>query len=178
MLRSNSSKLFIALAMIGMLGLHAQVFSQGNCYWDNWEEGAGASWWNNNVPAQYALSAEQISEINDIRHSYNEKVLPLQMELRSLKSETSGNRYRYSSDIDKTKEYRKKIRDLEAKIEDDQLNVQADINQLLSKEQQLYFNDGGYGWWNENDKCWHENRHSLTGLNTYGLSDYMDRCCR
>ena len=146
MLQSKSSKLLIAVAMFGMLAFATQGFSQGYCYWDNWKMGAGSGWWNNDVPAQYALSAEQITKINDIRASHSEKILPIQNELRSLRIESHGYGSRYNADVDKIKDYRNKARNLEGKIEDYRLDMRKDIDKLLTKEQRLYFNDGGYGW--------------------------------
>ena len=169
MLQTKSLKLFIAVAVIGMLIVATEGFSQGYCNWDNWEQGAGTGWWNNNVPAQYTMSAEQISKINDIRVEYNEKILPLQNELRALRIEARGYSSRYNADTDKVKDDRQKIRNLEGEIEDYRLDMRNDISNQLTKEQQPYFNDGGYGWWDMDDNWWHESGNMM---------DSMDRCCR
>jgi len=145
MLQSKSSNMLIAVVVIGIMALSAKAFSQGYCYWDNWQTSAGASWWNNYIPAQYALSADQITEINKTRAKYNEKILPLQNKLRSLRIEFRGYDTRHDADISKIKSSRKQIRDLEDKISDLRLDTRAKINNLLTKEQKLYFNDGGSG---------------------------------
>jgi Spy/CpxP family protein refolding chaperone len=172
MLQHKSSKLLIAVAVIGMLTFATQGFSQGHCYWDNWDRGAGAGWWNNNVPTQYALSAEQITKINDIRTQYLEDILPLQNQVRSLRIESRGYSSRYDAEVDKIREYRNKMRDLEGKIENYRLDMREDINKVLTKEQRLYFNDGGYGWWDMNKNWWHEGSHGMRGM-----MNRVDRCC-
>ena len=148
---TNKLKMVFALAIISMVALSAQAFSQDYCYYDNWTRGAGAQWWNNNVPAQYALSAEQITKINDIRSKTSEKILPQQNELRALRIEFRGYDSNPNADIEQIKSYRNKIRNLEDKISDLQLDARGKINKVLTKEQRLYFNDGGYGWWDMND---------------------------
>jgi len=161
-------KMLVAFAVIGLVALSTQAFSQGYCYWDNWQTSAGASWWNNNILAQYALSAEQITEINKTRAKYNEKILPLQNELRSLQIEFRGYDTRYDADINKIKSYRKQIRDLEDKISDLRLDTRGEINKLLTKEQKLYFNDGGYGWWDMGRNWWHSGGNGMMGSGHMG----------
>lgn len=173
MLQSKSSKLLVAVAVIGMLAFATQGFSQGYCYWDNWKMGAGSGWWNNNVPTQYALSAEQITKINDIRAKYSKKILPLQNELRSLRIESRGYSSRYNADVDKIKDFRNNERKLEARIDDYRLDMRKDIGKLLTEEQRVYFNEGGYGWWDTDGNWWHEGSHGMRGM-----MHQMDRCCR
>jgi len=145
----------LALTIISVLSLSSLVFAQDYCYYDNWSRGAGAQWWNNNVPTQYALTAEQITKINDIRNKNYDKILPLQNELRAMRIEYRGYAARLDADISKIKSYRKKIRNLEDKISDLRLDARGKINKVLTKEQRLYFNDGGYGWWDGDSNWWH-----------------------
>ncbi|HGY56743.1 MAG TPA: hypothetical protein ENK44_13640 [Caldithrix abyssi] len=148
------------------------AFAQGYCHWDGWDYGSDMSWWNHGVPANYALSSDQIKKVNEIRKEYDEKLLPLRNELRTLRMESRGYASPYDADMDKVKTYRKKQRELEAEIEDLRLEMRKEINELLTDKQRLYFNEGNYGWWNRENSWWHENDYGM-----YGMSDYMDDCC-
>ncbi|NOX87584.1 MAG: hypothetical protein GXO77_01055 [Calditrichaeota bacterium] len=188
MLQVKRSILVAVVAVIGVLGFSSQAFSQNHCYWDNWSEGSGAGWWNNNVPAQYALTADQIAKIDEIRSKYQKKIVPLQNELRSLRMESGAYASRYNADIDKIKKYRRSIRDLEEKIDDYRLDARKDISKILSKEQQVYFRDGGYGWWDAGGNWWHNgrgmmmmngqgNRMMMNGQGSRMMMDRMGRNC-
>jgi Spy/CpxP family protein refolding chaperone len=173
---TNKLKMVFALAIISMVTLSAQAFSQDYCYYDNWTRDAGAQWWNSNVPAQYALSAEQTTNINDIRTKTSEKVLPLQNELRALRIESHGYNSNPNADIEKIKSYRNKTRNLEDKISDHQLDARGKINKLLTKEQRLYLNDGGYGWWDMDDNWWHSNHRGMSGNRGHRMMNRRG-CC-
>ena len=139
--------LFIS-AVFGLAALSTQAFSQGSCYWDNGQVNAGPALQNNNVPAQYALTADQITKIEKTRVKYNEKILPLQNKLRALRIEFRGYDSRYDAEIGKIKSHRTQIRNLEDKIYDLRLNARGEINKLLTKEQKLYFYNSGHGMMN------------------------------
>lgn len=134
--------LFIS-AVFGLVALSTQAFSQNSCNWNN-----GPAWRSSNIPAQYALTADQVTKIEKTRVKYNEKILPLQNELRTLRIEFRGYDSRYDAEIGKIRAHRKQIRNLEDKIYDLRLNARGEINKLLTKEQKLYFNNGGYGMMN------------------------------
>ena len=175
---TNKLKMVLALTIISVLSLSSLVFSQDYCYYDNWTRHAGAQWWNSNVPTQYALTAEQITKINDIRSKNYEKILALQNELRALRIEYRGYASRSAADISKIKSYRKKIRNLEDKISDLQLDARGKINKVLTKEQRLYFNDGGYGWWDSGDDWWHSNHRGMSGNRGHGMMKRHGCCGR
>jgi len=100
------------------------------------------SWWSNsNVPAKYQLSTEQISRIREIRSQYDDEIIPLQREFRSLRMEVRGYASRSDAEIGKIKSYRKDINNLGDKIEDLRLEARAEINKVLTKEQRAYFGD-------------------------------------
>lgn len=170
--------LFIVAAVVVVAFAVSPAFSQNCCYWDNWNAGVDAAWWNNNVPAQYALNAEQITTINNIRTKYNEKILPLQNELRALRIEYRGYSSRYDADTSKLKSYRKQIRNLEDKIDDLRLDARAKINKVLTKEQRLYFNKGNYGWWDGERNWWHGSNRGMMRSGRMGRMMDMDggRC--
>ena len=161
-------KMLFTFAVLGLFALASQSFSQGNCYWDNWQTNAGSSRWNNNVPAQYVLTAEQITQIGKIRTKYNEKILPLQNELRALRIEFRGYDSRYDAETGKIKSYRKQIRDIEDKIYDLRLDARGKISKVLTKEQRLYFNDGKYGWWDSEQGWWHSGGHDMMNSGRMG----------
>ena len=113
MLQFKSLKLLIAVAVIGILAFAAQGFSQGYCHWDSWEMGAGSGWWNNNISSQYALSADQISQMDDIRLQTQEQILPLQNKLGLRRIEMRGYASSNDANVNEIKKYRNQIRDLE-----------------------------------------------------------------
>ena len=160
----SKSRFFVAVAIFGMLALSTQAFSQGSCYWDNWEMGAGPGWWNNNIPAQYSLSADQISQMNEIRAQTQKQILPLQNQSSSLRIEMRGYASRYDADVNKIKEYRNQVRKLEDQISDFRLNSRSKINKVLTKEQRVYFGQGGYGWWDMDDGWWHSSHRGISDI--------------
>ncbi len=174
MSKSKSIRLLIAVVTFGVLTFTATSYAQNYCYWDNWQQGAGMGWWNNNVPAKYALSADQITKINDLRTRYSEKIVPLQNELRALRMQIRGYASRFDADVNKIKDYRKQARKLEAKIDDYRLDLRKDINKVLTKEQRLYFTNGGYGWWDADNGWWHQRGRYSTGMS--GRMMNYDRC--
>jgi len=171
-------KLVFALAIIGFLGISSQAFSQNYCYYDNWSNDAGMQWWNNDIPTEYALTADQISKVNVIRANSSEKILPLQNELQSLRMEFRGYNSNSDADAKELKSYRNKIRNLEDKISDINLDTQAQIKKMLSKEQLKYFNDGGYGWWDMADNYWHSDHNMMTSSGEQGMMMRNHGCCR
>lgn len=105
------------------------------------------TWWSNsNVPAKYQLSLEQISRIREIRSQYDDEIIILQRELRSLKMEARGYASRSDAEVGRIKSYRKDINGLNDKIEDLRLETRAEINKVLTKEQRTYYGDN-FGWW-------------------------------
>ena len=156
MLHLRISKLTLTVALLFVLALSSLSFSQYYCYWDNWELQADVGWWNHKVPTQYALSVDQVKKLNKIRSQFSEKILPLQNELRSLRMEYRAYAMRSDADIDQLKDYRKEIRKIEDKIEDYRLELRKNINNILTKEQRIYFNQNGYGWWDGTGNWWHK----------------------
>lgn len=174
MLRSTKTIMVAVITVLAMFALISQTNAQGYCYWDNWEMGAGAGWWNNNIPAQYSLTADQITRINEIRLQSQKQIIPLQNKLRSLRIEMRGYASGYDADVNKIKEYRDQIRNLEDQISDIRLDTRAKINKLLTKEQRIYFNQGHYGWWDMDDGWWHMGREMMgRGM----MGGRHDRCC-
>jgi Spy/CpxP family protein refolding chaperone len=173
MLFSTLSKFVVLIALVSVFVLASPVHSQNYCTWDSWDESAGTGWWNSNVPAQYALSAEQVDKINKLHQKYNQKINPLQKELRLLRNESRGYSSQYNADIDKVKDYRQQMRELEGEIADYRLDVRKDINKLLTKEQQPFFAANGYGWWDMDDDCWYGD-----GAWMESSYEHMDSCCR
>ena len=178
MTHSKSLLSLFAIGAVLVIFASSQAFSQGYCNWDNWNSGRDAAWWNNNVPAQYALSAEQITTINTIRTKYNKKILPLQNELRAVRIEYRGYDSRYDADVSKIKSYRKQIRNLEDKIGDLRLDARGEINKVLTKDQRPYFNSGNYGWWDGERNWWHSGGRGMMRSGRMGRMMDMngDRC--
>ena len=161
MSRNRKIVFVILIALLGIVGLFSLSNAQGYCYWDNWEMSAGPGWWNNTISDQYALSADQANRMNSIRTQAQEKTLPLQNQLHSLRVEMRGYASRYDVDSNKIKNYRNQIRDLEDQIADAHLNARDKINKVLTKEQRVYFNQGSYGWWDMDNGWWHMGREMV-----------------
>ncbi len=165
------SKAFKTIFLAGvLLTISTLAFSQGMRYWNDWDRGAGSGWWNNGISSQYALSSDQIQKINNIRLKYNQKILPLQNELDSVLYEARSYSLTPNADTNRIKSYNRKSRDLEGKVADIRIDMQSDINKLLTAEQRLNFNNGGYGWWDMDRDWW----YGGSGIG-YGNSGGMGR---
>ncbi len=152
---TNKINKLLGVMIIILISLSSSIFSQVGCSFDKWEKDAGAQWWNNNVPENFALSEKQIKKLNKIRGKYSEKILPLQNELWNLQSEFSRYLGQSKIDIRRIKSFRKKIFSYEEKILDLQLKVREKISKILTKEQRKYFYDSGFGWWDVKTNWWH-----------------------
>mgnify|MGYP003638015076 CR=1 FL=1 len=143
--------------LLGILVLFSasQVMAQPHCCNSKWSANADAQWWNYNTPAEYALTAEQITEINDLRKNSYEKKLPIENELRSLRMEYRAANSNPELDAKKVKSLRSTIRDKEEKIEDINLETQVQVKKLLTEKQLTYFNNNNYSWWDMSDNCWY-----------------------
>jgi Spy/CpxP family protein refolding chaperone len=152
----KTGKLKWMFLLAGLIALSAsQVSAQPHCCNSNWSANADAQWWNYNTPAEYALSAEQITEINKLRKNSNEKILPLENELRSLRIEYRAANSNPELDVKKLKSLRSNIRDKEEKIEDINLETKVQVKKLFNKEQLAYFNNNQYNWWDMAENCWY-----------------------
>ncbi len=115
----------------GMMGMNSRMGMMG---------------WNQNIPEQYWLTADQLTRIRDIRSNYGDKILPLQQKLYSLRIEARGYASDPDADLGKIKDYREEIRGLEGKVDDLRLDARGEINKVLTKEQRAYFSDN-FDWW-------------------------------
>jgi len=168
-------KLVISLMVIGLVMFSAKAQSQNYHCYDNWSTNADMNWWNARIPSDYALSESQVNKLNDIRIENNKKIVPLQNELMILKRNLQYYNTDSDSDVQKLKSDRKKVRELEDKISDLNLDAQLGIKKLLTKEQLVYFNDGGYGWWNMTENCWYSGQNMMDYRNRMMSGK---RCCR
>jgi len=111
--------IYMSLVLVGLIVISSsQAMAQDYCCNSQWSSNADAQWWNYNTPAEYALTAEQISETNQLRKNSNEKILPIENELRSLRMEYQAANSSPDLDVKKLKSLRSSIRDKEEKIED------------------------------------------------------------
>jgi Spy/CpxP family protein refolding chaperone len=152
----KTGKFKMAFLLAGLIIFSAsQAMAQPHCCNSNWSVNANAQWWNNNTPAEYALSAEQITEINELRKNSYEKKLPIENELRSLRMEYRAANSNPELDVKKVKSLRSTIRDKEEKIEDINLKTKVQVKKLLTEKQLTYFNNNNYNWWDMSENCWH-----------------------
>ncbi|NOX66540.1 MAG: hypothetical protein GXO85_12330 [Chlorobi bacterium] len=141
----RSKKTATLIVVIALIALTSSMFAQG--YWCNDRDGYGMSWWNTNLPSQYQLSADQVVELNEYRTNFDQKIVPLQKELRALQIEMRGYVNRNNSDPVKVKEYRNQVRDIQDQIADIRIEARQKMNSIFTDEQQGYFNDTRVGWW-------------------------------
>ena len=162
-MKTGKLKWMFLLAWLIALSV-SQVSAQPHCCNSNWSANADAQWWNNNTPAEYALSAEQITEINKLRKNSYEKKLPIENELRSLRMEYRAANSNPELDVKKVKSLRSTIRDKEEKIEDINLETKVKVKKLLSEKQLTYFNNNNYRWWDMSENCWYSGN---MGMNSH-----------
>ena len=153
-MKTRNFKLSFLLA--GLIIFSAsQAMAQPHCCNSNWSANADAQWWNYNTPAEYALSAEQITEINELRKNSYEKKLQIENELRSLRMEYQAAYSNPVLDVKKVKSLRSVIRDKEEKIDDINLETKIQVKKLLTEKQLTYFNNNNYSWWDMSGNCWY-----------------------
>jgi len=158
----KTRKIKLTFLLAGLIAFSTtQVMAQHHCGNSNWSPNADARWWNHNTPAEYALTAEQISEINKLRESSYEKKLPIKNELRSLRKEYQAANPSADLDVDKIKSLRSSIRDKEEKVDSINLETRLRIRKLLNKKQKAYFNNNKYTWWNMAENCWYSGNREL-----------------
>lgn len=147
----KNSVLTTLIAVLGLLFFSASVYAQG--YW-NHNDDYNMSWWNSNIPSQYQLSSDQVNKLNDFRLEYDKKIIPLQNELRDLRTEMRGYMNRTDFKPDQVNNYRKQVRDIEDQIAEYRLDYRKNTNSLLTDNQKTYFNNSTNGWWNGfYDRC-------------------------
>ena len=152
----KTGKFKMAFLLAGLIVFSAsQAMAQPHCCNSNWSVNANAQWWNNNTPAEYALSAEQITEINELRKNSYEKKLPIENELRNLRMEYQAANSNPDLDVKKVKSLRSSIRVKEEKIEDINLETKVQVKELLTDKQLTYFNNNNYRWWDMSENCWY-----------------------
>lgn len=146
----------LTFLLSGLFALSAsQVMAQPHCCNSNWSANADAQWWNYNTAAEYALTAEQIADINKLRKNGYEKKLPIENKLRSLRMEYQAANSNHIPDVEKVKSLRSTIRYNEEKIGDINLEAKLQIQKLLNEKQQSYFNNDKYAWWDMVENCWY-----------------------
>jgi len=147
---SRNQKFFsvLGLTVLSLVLIFSLAYSQGNGMHGNgkWLNSDNPELWNANIPQQYRLSSDQISKIISIRKKYDDKIQPLRQQLWDLKVEARKYSAQPDADIKKIKDYRKKIRNLQAKIEDLRLDARAEINKVLTKDQRAYFGNYAFGF--------------------------------
>jgi len=147
----NKNHLIIT-ALITVFGL--LIFSSVLIAQSYWRDNYDQRWWNYNVPNDYRLTQDQVDEINQIRSEYDSKIIPLQNQMRALRTEMRGYINRRDTDPDQIKDYRNQMRDLEHQIEDYRFEVRDKMNDVFTDNQRVYFNDNRVGWWDDMyDRC-------------------------
>jgi len=153
---------YVSLVLVGLIVISSSLaMAQHYCCNSQWSSHADAQWWNYNTPAEYGLTADQISKINQLRKNSNEKILAIENELRSLEIEYLAVNTNADLDVQKLKSLRSSIRVKEEKIEDINLETKAQIKKLLTKEQLTYFNNNQYTWWDMADNCWYSDNMKM-----------------
>lgn len=161
-MKTKRLKLTTFLVAATFVFITSQAIGQPNCCNPKWSVNADTQWWNYNTPAEYALTAEQISEINKLRKESNEKTLTIENELRTLRMEYRAANSESNLDVEKVKSLRSNIRDKEEKIEDINLKTKVQIKKLLNEKQLAYFNNNQYNWWDMGENCWYNGKMGMS----------------
>ncbi|MFZ0456055.1 MAG: periplasmic heavy metal sensor [Ignavibacteriaceae bacterium] len=154
MSRIKNLSIIAALAIAGLLLLSFPVFAHGggnNGYCGNYT-------YNNNKQNNTQLSKEQTQKIDKIQDKYNDEALPLRQKLNTLRTEAYNYSLNNNTDIDKVKDYRQQIRDLQGKIDDLRLDALAEIDKVVPEDQQDNYN-------NYFNQCWGD----TNGNSNYGM---------
>ena len=105
-MRTNHKKLGFTVALLATIVLSSFTTSataQGRGCCMNRISGYDGGWSNANVPQQYQLSAEQMTRVRDVRSQYDDKIIPMQRELRALRIEARGYAARPDAEVGKIK---------------------------------------------------------------------------
>jgi hypothetical protein len=173
-MKTRNFKLTFLLA--GLIVFSAsQAMAQPHFCNSNWSVNADAQWWNYNTPVEYALSAEQITEINKLSKNSYEKKLPIENELRSLRMEYGTANTNPELDVKKVKSLRSSIRDKEEKIEDINLETKVQVQKLLTEKQLIYFNNNNYRWWDMSENYWNSGNMEVNSCRQMMMS-FRNNC--
>jgi hypothetical protein len=142
---NQNKKIALLTLVLALFSVSSNIFGQrymcNDCDY-------GMRWWNSDLPSQYHLSSDQVDELERYREDFNQKIIPLQKELRALQIEMRGYVSRNDSDPSKVKEFRNQIRDVQDKIADIRIDARKKMSSVITEDQQIYINDSSVGWWN------------------------------
>jgi len=155
MLTRNKKLAVISLVLIGLFLVTVSSYAQ--C----WMRGSHRGWSGHMIPEKYRLTEQQQQKVDDIHATYDDKILPLQRELHSKHLELEAYASRPDATVEKIKAFGKEIRNLEGKIDDLQVDAQAEAAKILTKEQRDYFGDT-YNIW-DMDSGWHDDCPMMRG---------------
>ena len=177
-MKNRKNLLLTTSIAIFSLFIFSSVLIAQSYYRDNYDQ----RWWNYNVPNDYQLTQDQVNEINQYRSEYDSEIVPLQKELRALRTEMRGYNYRNNANPDQIKDYRNQIRDLENQIEDYRFEARDKMSGIFTDNQRGYFNDTSIGWWDGMyDRCGWDYGDMYYDNDSYrgGWSNHRNggRCC-
>lgn len=175
-----NKKWFAGFAVvIAVLAVSLVLFAQENPKKNNSRNHIyDSSWWNYNVPSQYQMQPKQIQEMNDLKLEYDKEIIPLQNELQTLRIEMSKYMNRSDFDPDQVKDYRNQIKEIEDQIAEYRLDYRKNMNNLLSDNQRIYFNNSSNGWWDGfYDRCGWDYADMDYGMRNHGRMYNNGRCC-
>ncbi|MFQ6079590.1 MAG: Spy/CpxP family protein refolding chaperone, partial [Thermodesulfobacteriota bacterium] len=104
---------------------------------------------------KYRLTDEQQRKLQEIRTKFKAETLPLKKELSTACLEREAYTFHSDAEAQKIKEYHKKIRGLEGKIDDLRSDAEIEVAGILTKEQRAYHGDvlsfwfKNTGWYEE-----------------------------
>jgi len=174
----KSRKNLLLTTFIALFSLF--IFSSVLIAQSYWRDNYDQRWWNYNVPNDYQLTQDQVNEINQYRSKYDSKIIPLQNELRALRTEMRD--YNNNANPDQIKDYRNQIRDIENQIEDYRFEARDKMSSIFTGNQRVYFNDNSIGWWDGMyDRCgWDYGNMNYDNDYNYGSRSnhgYGGGCC-
>lgn len=159
MLRIIKLPTISALVVAGLIFLSFPVFAHGG---DN--DGHCGNYKFN----KSKLSDEQINKIDKIQDRYNDKTVQLQQKLNTLETEAYNYTLNDIVDIDRVRQYRQQIRDLNGEIDDLRLNALKESADILPKDQQHDFITGYLNECGNNTNGGMMNNKGMMGNGTMG----------
>lgn len=97
-----------------------------------------------------------------MQDKYSNETLPLRQKLNLLRTEAYNYSLNDNIDIEKVKQYRQQIRDVQGKIEDLKIDETAGINKILPKDQQIDFKSY-LNQYADNTNCGMINKNGMMG---------------
>lgn len=146
MKRTNRT-LWAAFAIIGAaLAVSALALPAGM--------GHGPGHMGDNAAATRGLSADQVQQLDRIRADLDQRTRPLERQLEAKRMELEAVLASPDSDLDRARQLRSEIRELESQLDDAWFQARAQVTKILTPEQRAQEPDPS--WWLMGNGSWYD----------------------